>query len=65
MKKTVADYLRVAISYYNDAQTDKTKHLTFEEVKKSIADIKSEDCVIDMAEDIHAMTAELQAKGNK
>ena len=62
MKKAVADYLRVAIAYYNEAQTDKTKHLTFEEVKSNIADIKSEDCVIDMAEDIHAMTAELQAK---
>lgn len=59
MKKDVADYLRVAIAYYNEAQTDKTKHLTFEGVKSSIADIKSADCVIDMAEDIHAMTKEL------
>ena len=59
MKKTVADYLRVAIAYYNEAQTDKTKHLAFDEVKSNIADIKSDDCVIDMAQDIHAMTNEL------
>lgn len=62
MKKTVADYLRVAISYYNDAQKDKTKHLTFEGVKSNIADPKNDDCVIDMAQDIHAMTKELEAK---
>ena len=60
MKKTVADYLRVAIAYYNEAQKDKSKHLTFEEVKNSIADIKNDDCVIDMAQDIHAMTDELK-----
>ena len=59
MKKHVADYLRVAIAYYNEAQTDKSKHLTFEEVKNQIADIKDENCVIDTAEDIHAMTKEL------
>lgn len=59
MKKAVADYLRVAIAYYNEAQTDKTKHLNFEEVKRNIADIKSEDCVIDMAQEIHSMTNEL------
>lgn len=59
MKKAVADYLRVAIAYYNEAQTDKTMHLTFDEVKRNIADIKSEDCVIDMAQEIHSMTNEL------
>ena len=35
MKKAVADYLRVAIANYNEAQNDKSKHLTFEEVKNS------------------------------
>jgi len=65
MKKSVADYLRVAIAYYNQAQTDKTKQLNFEEVKINIADIKSEDCVIDMAQDIHAMTNELTKENGK
>lgn len=61
MKKTLADYLRVAIAYYNQAQPDKAQHLTFEGVKAGIADTTHDDCVIDMAEDIHAMTKELEA----
>ena len=60
MRKAVADYLRVAIAYYNEAQKDKSKHLTFEGVKSNIADIKDDNCVIDMAQDIHAMTDALK-----
>lgn len=33
MTQEQAKRLDAAIAYYNEAQTDKTKHLTFEEVK--------------------------------
>jgi hypothetical protein len=59
MNRDAANYLRVAIAYYNEAQPDKTKYLKWDDVIKSIADQKSFDCIVDTAQDIHAMTEAL------